>query len=757
MDEAKIEWLKINGKNVAPRTFVSAVEDTDGTPLSTIFENYKSEVDNKIENVNGKSAYEIAREQGFIGTEEEWVASLKGVKGDNGLNGADGQNGQDGKDGTTYTPEVGTVTSVEPTEDANVTIDIENDKAIFNFDIPKGEKGDKGEDGEQGRSITGMWIEKDTNNIIGEFSDGTTDILGKADFKVEGDFLTENGFGKMRFYNNAYQYYNEETDTWISIGMTADNNYFVQNPTIQPMKEFRGTYDLEENFVNIYIKEPKDTIFENQATCLVEKVIVVRKEDSYPENIEDGTKIVTVSREDFGTYTTIPFKDTTVEANKTYYYIAFVYATNGMVNSIDKFSLFCKDYYLCGFFLDGSKSAPTEMISYNIKYGDLKVDNYSFTSVKMNFSTDSFEYGSWKEILDKWLMPRPCMLKYDGIVDYYLDPNDYSKKEDGSNSDVANTSYEGNAMMEWGKNGKKIYYQWKSLDDSSDCDSGYFYICSKKLDEDFKDYNFRNFQGEEIDHFYTACFDGSLISNKMRSISGQTPMNTKNYDNEVNYAKANNVDSNVVNWYAGVYVDWMLINGLLLLIGKSTNTQEIFGQGYTSGGSSASSLARSGSRNQKGLFYGTTATNSSGIVKVFGMENYWGNIWKRISGYINNKGTQQIKLSYDTTDGSTGIGYNSIGNGYININNSTPAGTSGGYVNKVRFTDNGMISKQVSGSATTYYCDGSWFNNGQIDVALVGGSCSYGVLCGALCCNLGTPSSTTAWHFGAALSCKPKN
>lgn len=34
---------------------------------------------------DGKSAYEIACDQGFIGTEEEWIASLKGADGDDGV------------------------------------------------------------------------------------------------------------------------------------------------------------------------------------------------------------------------------------------------------------------------------------------------------------------------------------------------------------------------------------------------------------------------------------------------------------------------------------------------------------------------------------------------------------------------------------------------------------------------------------------------------------------------------------------------
>ena len=39
---------------------------------------------------NGLSAYEIAVENGFTGTEEEWLESLEGEDGNDGQNGEDG-------------------------------------------------------------------------------------------------------------------------------------------------------------------------------------------------------------------------------------------------------------------------------------------------------------------------------------------------------------------------------------------------------------------------------------------------------------------------------------------------------------------------------------------------------------------------------------------------------------------------------------------------------------------------------------------
>lgn len=46
---------------------------------------------------DGRSAYEVAVANGFVGTETQWLASLKGANGTNGLNGATGPAGANGK------------------------------------------------------------------------------------------------------------------------------------------------------------------------------------------------------------------------------------------------------------------------------------------------------------------------------------------------------------------------------------------------------------------------------------------------------------------------------------------------------------------------------------------------------------------------------------------------------------------------------------------------------------------------------------
>ena len=399
-----------------------------------------------------------------------------------------------------------------------------------------------------------------------------------------------------------------------------------------------------------------------------------------------------------------------------------------------------------GFIINGNESDPAAAVSYTD-------DAIGMTPAHMDFTGGSFDYGSWADV---FFMPRPCMLKSDGTVDYYLKDSDYTKKADGTASDVANASYDGNAMMEWGRNGKKI---WMKIAPIGTGKSAKVQIADYQADEDFHDWSFHNCNGQSADHFYTPIYNGSFVSSTLRSLSGQALMKTKSGTDEITAAKANNTGASEL-WNTECIADRMLINMLLILMGKSTNTQAVFGEGAHTGGSEAiNDTFTTGIHNTKGLFFGTNsgsvAANSFGnCVKVFGMENYWGLQWRRQRGYINANGVQKVKLTYGQEDGSTVSGYNTDGSGYIPLG-ITPTGTSGGYIDEMKFTEQGMFGKNSSGNATHDYCDGQWFNNGIVTFALCGGNSVDGAHVGAFCCTLDIAVSGAAWYFGAAASCKP--
>ena len=112
----------------------------------------------------GKSAYEVAQDGGFTGTEEEWLDSLIGPEGPQGPSG---------------TITVGTTDTLDPQFNATVSNSGTNEAAIFNFGIPKGVKGDRGRagiDGIDGKSAYEVAVD---NGFVGTEEEWLDSIDGE--------------------------------------------------------------------------------------------------------------------------------------------------------------------------------------------------------------------------------------------------------------------------------------------------------------------------------------------------------------------------------------------------------------------------------------------------------------------------------------------------------------------------------------------------------------------------------------------------
>ena len=73
--------------------------ETPIPPTPDLYQQLLQKIQSASKGTDGKSAYEIAVEHGFAGTEAEWLESLKGVDGKDGVNGKDGCDGRNGADG----------------------------------------------------------------------------------------------------------------------------------------------------------------------------------------------------------------------------------------------------------------------------------------------------------------------------------------------------------------------------------------------------------------------------------------------------------------------------------------------------------------------------------------------------------------------------------------------------------------------------------------------------------------------------------
>ena len=176
------------------------------------------------------------------------------------------------------------------------------------------------------------------------------------------------------------------------------------------------------------------------------------------------------------------------------------------------------------------------------------------------------------------------------------------------------------------------------------------------------------------------------------------------------------------------------------MITCSTNSQGKFGNGN----SQSDNFLQTGTLNGKGQFFGYTSTTQA--VKVFYCENFFANYWKRLRGLLLINGVYHVKAVPP---------YNSTGAGYTNTG-LTPSGTSGGYCSRMEMaSDIGRITTVASGSETTYECDGLWFNNTIVAVALFGGYRGDGSKCGLSYWHVHDPATLVSTNIVASLSCKP--
>lgn len=391
---------------------------------------------------------------------------------------------------------------------------------------------------------------------------------------------------------------------------------------------------------------------------------------------------------------------------------------------------------LHGFEINQAESDPDSMITYI-------EDSITHSPAYMDYANNRFNYGGWGV---EWFIRnlKPCMLNYGGTVAYELNKNDYTKKKDGAASEVANRDFAGNAMVGI----PKVF--WKIVPKNDDIARIYF--CDKNMDGTFKCWSHVDNNGNEIPYCYMSIYDSSTINNKSRSLSGTVPATRSSFSSEIAQAKSNNLTNDEI-WTVGTFADTMLINMLLMLIGRSTDSQTTFGEGLTGDGETSATLTPNGAMDQKGMFVGENSGFAG--VKVFGMENLWGNYSRRILGLFRVGTNFRGKLTHGTSDGSAVVGYNTNGNGYIDLGES-PLTEEVGFVKKMRFTNMGMVPSDVTGSATTYYTDAVYGASENISPAVFGGSYWEGKKAGMLSFRTGH-SAASNWnaYFTTRLSCKP--
>lgn len=176
------------------------VSPSSGTPAGTASV-YDGTLSLHFTGLKGESAYEVAVENGFEGTEEEWLASLvgpqgqqgiQGVQGPQGIQGATGPQGETGATGATgatgpqgetgATPDfsIGTVSTGAAGSQAAASISGTAAAPVLNLVIPKGDQGN-----------TGSSVDYPYELVNNRTTDDATKGLSAAEGKRLGDDLSQ--------------------------------------------------------------------------------------------------------------------------------------------------------------------------------------------------------------------------------------------------------------------------------------------------------------------------------------------------------------------------------------------------------------------------------------------------------------------------------------------------------------------------------------------------------------------------------------
>ena len=254
---------------------VITIVDADGETSATLHNGANGE-----KGTDGKSAYLIAVEQGYQGSESDWLSSLKGDKGEKGNTGAKGNPGQDGAEGKSAYA-------------IAVEHGYENSEDEWLLSL-KGEKGDTGERGEKGEK--GDPGDRGLQGVPGEKGEkGDTGVAGKDGFSPIANVVKDGSVITITITDK-----NGTTTVTLTEGATADlTPYAKVNYVDEKVQELSDslTYTLQEHTLSITHLEDKSHTHENQSALDQITAAKIAQWDGFGTQINGLSTKVTVYSE----------------------------------------------------------------------------------------------------------------------------------------------------------------------------------------------------------------------------------------------------------------------------------------------------------------------------------------------------------------------------------------------------------------------------------------------------------------------------
>lgn len=313
---------------------------------------------------------------------------------------------------------------------------------------------------------------------------------------------------------------------------------------------------------------------------------------------------------------------------------------------------------------------------------------YKIMTVKINLSSDPVIYyqdnatsmtprsSEWDEFFGIY----PYLASSE--IDVKINPNNYKQYLDGTAIEEEKLAAS-NVMIYFPRMGLKI-----TLDETLETPELTISITNNPYDNAFSYKAFNNaMPAYPKPGFSIGAYKGFVVDGKLRSMSGKEPTTFDKMDSFRNFAHANGTGYELTGFYQMTYIQAMYI-----LKYKSLDSQAILGQGFTSVENTFATTT--GATDEKGLTYGSQDKKEQ--MKLFGIEDLWGNTWDYLDGIISkeDRGLYTASSNFDAAH----TFYTKAGEiGETDVD---------GYVSACHGNnDLGFLPKEQKGSATTYFCD----------------------------------------------------
>ena len=342
-----------------------------------------------------------------------------------------------------------------------------------------------------------------------------------------------------------------------------------------------------------------------------------------------------------------------------------------VVDTVKIYEIELQFYHIYGFTINEAESNPIASVTY--------------TDEATTFSKGSVAWDTSPLFANI----KPCLFK-NGAVVGYLQRSDYTKFEDGTAADITSGNA-GDVMVEIPK---MAYYMEKS---------GNIITCkvcagsdAKTVDAKYSYLPFSRDAEGDRDKIYIGAYLGYNLSSKLRSLSGKTPTANQTIGAFRTLAQANGTGYQQLPFY-----QLTLLQILYIMKYGSLDSQTALGRGYVDGNAAATAT---GDTNAKGFCFGETTGKQQ--MKIFGIEDFWGNLYQWIDGlYCNASWT--ILTTYKS--------FNDTGSGYLFSNSSGNSANTGGYMTKAQGgTQTGFNIKAGAGSESMYFADNAYLNAGYL-------------------------------------------